>query len=96
MYYQYLILNSFIISCKSGKDSQDQQEESEVYEREYVEHGVSCKCCTSLRESKRIEKIRELWWKKRKIKDACIMQTLPEQDFFDPTTEYWNREDLGN
>jgi hypothetical protein len=92
--YPLVILKSFIISCNSGEDLQDREEESPVYEREYVEHGANCSCCTSFAKSAELEKQRELWWKqRRKRKGFAAVTAATERDFFDPTCEYWDRED---
>jgi hypothetical protein len=88
--YATAILNPLIFSCGSGRDSQEQKEESTVYERENVEHGRNCSCCTSFEES---AKSYDLWLKQRRKRKANNLQALPERDFFDPTCEYWDRED---
>jgi len=84
-----VVLKSLIFSCKSGKDSQEQQEEGTVYERENVEHGRNCSCCTSFAESAKLEELR----RKERRKYRSAPPAITERDFFDPTTEYWDRED---
>ena|SRR5829696_6763358 len=88
-------LDKFLVSCKSGKDSQEQErepeQESAVYERENVEHGRNCSCCTSFSESAKLDELRRK--QRRKHKGSAVVAIAAERDFFDPTTEYWDKED---
>jgi hypothetical protein len=83
--YPSIIYRSLIFSCNSGEDSQ-------VYEREYIEHG-NCSCCTSFAKSAELEKQRELFWKNRKkSRAASAPVAAAERDLWDPTIDV---EDLG-
>jgi hypothetical protein len=89
MYRPEEVLKLLVVCADSSKDSQDQKEDCQVYEREYVEHG-NCKCCTSFAES---AKSYELWLKqRRKRKGSAMVSIAAERDFFDPITEYRNKE----
>jgi hypothetical protein len=87
----------------SSKDSQHSGELNPIYELGTVIHdGIQCRkqgcnVCSPPSEVNSHEEIRKKWFEERhKGRNARARAKSIERiptDFFDPTTEYWNRED---